>query len=175
VRAALAAMVVLCLAAPASAQEDRRFDLSGGYSRGLFIDFDVDQEFHGWLVSAAGNVRPWLGIVGELGGNYETIPFGTVDLDLSLHSFMAGARFRVLSNRRVTPFAQLLAGGVRSTISALGQSRTETRFALQPGGGVDLWFTRNAGGRVGADYRRLFGNVDDPNGIRFHVGIVLGR
>jgi hypothetical protein len=40
---------------------------------------------------------------------------------------------------------------------------------------VDFWFTRSAGGRVGADYRRLLGNVDDPNGIRFHVGIVLGR
>ena len=41
-RAAFAVVVVLCLAAPAAAQEDRRFDFSGGYSRGKFIDFDVD-------------------------------------------------------------------------------------------------------------------------------------
>ena len=174
-RAALAAIVILCLAAPASAQEYRRFDLSGGYSRGLFIDFDVDQEFHGWVVSAAGSVTRWLGIIGEVGGNYETFSVGEFDIDVSLHSFMSGARFRVPSNPRVTPFGQLLVGAVRLAGSAMGQSAVETRFALQPGGGVDLWFTRNIGVRVGADYRRLFGNVDDPNGIRFHGGIVLGR
>jgi hypothetical protein len=174
-RAALAAIVGLCLAAPTSAQEYRRFDLSGGYSRGLFIDFDVDQEFHGWVVSAAGNIRPWLGIVGEVGGNYETFSLGEFDIDVSLHSFMSGARFPLTSNPHVRPFGQLLAGAVRLAGSAVGQSAVETRFALQPGGGVDLWFTRNVGGRVGADYRRLFGNVDDPNGIRFHAGIVVGR
>ena len=174
-RAALATIAVLCLAAPASAQEDHRFDLSGGYSRGLFVDFDVAQEFHGWMASGAGNITPWLGIVGEVGGNYETFSLGEFDVEASFHSFMSGARFRVPSNRRVTPFGQLLVGTVRLDGSAMGRESVETRFALQPGGGVDLWFTRTIGGRVGADYRRLFGNVDDPNGIRFHAGIVVGR
>lgn len=174
-RAALAAIVVLCLAPPAAAQEYRRFDVSGGYSRGLFIDFDVDQQFHGWVVSAAGNVRPWLGLVGEAGGNYETFSFGEFDLDVSLHSFMSGARVQFPSNPRIMPFGQLLAGAVRLAGTAMGRSTVETRFALQPGGGVDVWFTRNVGVRAGADYRRMFGNVDDPNGIRFHAGILVGR
>ena len=126
-------------------------------------------------MSAAGNIRPWLGLVGEVGGNYETFSLGDFDIDVSFHSFMSGARFQVPSSRRVTPFGQLLVGAVRLAGSAVGRSSVETRFALQPGGGVDLWFTRNVGGRVGADYRRLFGNVDDPNGIRFHAGIVVGR
>jgi opacity protein-like surface antigen len=174
-RATLVAMVVLCLATPASAQQDRRFDLSGGYSRGKFVDFDVDQQFHGWIASAAGNVMPWLGLVGEVGGNYETFSFGEFDVDVSLHSFMSGARVQLPSNPRVTPFGQLLVGAVRLAGGAMGRSTSETRFALQPGGGVDVWVARNVGVRVGGDYRRLFGDVDDPNGIRFYAGIVLGR
>jgi hypothetical protein len=38
-----------------------------------------------------------------------------------------------------------------------------------------LFIDFDVGVRVGADYRRRFGNVDDPNGIRFHAGIVVGR
>ena len=38
-----------------------------------------------------------------------------------------------------------------------------------------LWVTRNVGVRVGGDYRRTFGDIEDPNGIRFHAGIVVGH
>ena len=88
---------------------------------------------------------------------------------------MSGARFQVPASARVTPFGQLLAGAVRLSGGAMGQSSSDTRFALQPGGGVDVWFTRNVGVRVGGDYRRMFGDIDDPNAIRFHAGIVVGR
>lgn len=166
-----AAFMIGLSAVPALAQDAPAFDVSGGYS--LVRDGDVEETFHGWLASATGYVTPWFGITGEVGGNYKGIEVLGADVDLSVHSFMAGPRLTVRSSAGVTPFAQLLVGAARLSGDVLGIGDSSTEFALQPGGGVDIWLSSRAGIRVGADYRRVFVEDDGINEFRFHVGVVV--
>jgi len=82
----LSGALVLCLSFPAFAQQTPAVDVSGSYS--FLRDQEVEQNFHGWLVSVAGNMNDWFGIVGEVGGNYKTVTILGTDLDLSVHSFL---------------------------------------------------------------------------------------
>jgi hypothetical protein len=165
---ALVCLALVLLARTAFAQPPA-FDVSGGYS--FLRDHEIDENLHGWVAAIAGYVTDWLAIVGEVGGNYTTVPFLGTDIDVSAHSFMAGPR--VSSSRSdVTPFGQFLVGGLRGSASALGQSESATEFAIQPGGGVDVGLRPNAGIRVGADYRRILSDLG-INEFRFYAGVVL--
>lgn len=168
----LVGVLVLSVSWPAIAQEAPAVDVGGGYS--LVQDQDVDESFHGWVASLGVNLTRWFGLVGEVGGNYKTLRCCDAEIDLSLHSYMGGARVAVRRSS-VVPFGQFLVGAVRGSSSGFGSTSSDTRFALQPGGGVDIWIGPNAGVRVGADYRRVF--LEDGEGLnqfRFHAGVVLG-
>lgn len=156
--------------APTLAQQTPAVDISGGYS--FLRDQEIETNFHGWVASMAGNVNEWFGIVGEVGGNYRTLQAFDTDIDLSVHSFLAGPRF---SGRgaQVTSFGQVLLGVARASAGVLGETASVTEFALQPGGGVDVWLRPNVGIRVGGDYRRIFAEGAGTNEFRFHVGIVV--
>ena len=54
-------------------------------------------------------------------------------------------------------------------------SPSETKFALQPGLGVNLMVTDKVGVQVAADYRRVFLSEDrgGENESRFTIGIVV--
>ena len=146
---------------------------------------------YGWVASAAGNVNHWFGVKGEVAGNYTDSFFHR-----DAHSFLAGPQFTVRRKASVTPWAHFLLGVVRSgqgtTTDFLAESRggpvvfvpaTTSEFAIQPGGGVDLWLRGTFGIRLGADYRRLnrkpFHQQSGPtsfNGrdyFRLHAGIVF--
>lgn len=168
----LVGVLVLCVSWPAIAQEAPAVEVGGGYS--LVQDQDVDENFHGWVASLGVNLTRWIGLVGEVGRNYKTLRCCDAEADLSLHSYMGGARVAVRRSS-VVPFVQVLAGGARLSASAFGETAGQTKFALQPGGGLDVWLGRNVGVRVGADYRRVF--LEDGEGLnqfRLHAGVVLG-
>jgi hypothetical protein len=170
---------VIGLAAPAAAQNTSQFDVSGGYS--LLRDNEAEENFHGWLASATGYVTPWLGIVGELGRNSKTIrPPAELGTDLELKAnvlaYAGGVKFAGGAGSNVRPFAQVLAGGARFDATLAEMSETETHFMLQPGVGVDMFFGRHFGVRVGGDYRRVFIDEEDIDGVnefRFHIGVVI--
>lgn len=174
------ALVLACLmlgmAMPAFAQDTRpAVEISGGYS--FLRDQDIEENLHGWLASVSGNVTRWLGIVGEVGGNYKTVTLFDTDFDFSVHSFMAGARFSARGPGNVTPFGQVLVGAARGSISVLDESESSTEFAVQGGGGVDFWVRPRLAIRVGGDYRRIVVNEDDDGGLnefRFYAGLVVG-
>src|SRR5688572_11279599 len=109
------AFVMLVCALPVSAQDVPAIDLSGGYS--FVRDQALEENFHGWLASVAGHFNPWLAAVGEVGGNYKSIDVLGSDISLSIHSFMGGPRFSVRRAANVTPFFQVLVGGVRGSAS----------------------------------------------------------
>ena len=150
-----------------------RIDVSGSY---LFLrDELVDQNMQGWLLSVSGIVSSSFAIVGEVGGSYKGLDvLGTNIANISMHSFLGGPRFMARGTPNMTPFGQVLAGVVRGSFSAFGEGDSGTRFALQPGGGVDLWFMKNIGVRIGGDYRHIFGVDQDDNQFRFHAGLVVG-
>jgi opacity protein-like surface antigen len=167
------------------AQDSPKWDASVGYS--LLNDSTLGDEidegtFHGWLASFNYNVTPLFGITGELGRNSKTLDEfgGLVDADISFTSYLVGPRVGRRADK-LGYFGQVLVGGVRSAASVdlLGVSvlddEASNNFAIQPGAGVDFFFTSNIGIRVGADYRRIFYEDEGSNQFRFHVGVVFSR
>ena len=167
----LVAVIVLLVSVPAYAQDTPAVDVSGGYS--FVRDQDLEENFHGWLAAATENFNPWFGITGEVGRSSRTYQALGTDISLSLYSFMVGPRISARQSSATTPFFQFLIGAVRGSASVLGETESSTELAIQPGGGVDVWFSQNAGVRIGGDYRRILVKDAGSNQFRFHVGVVF--
>jgi hypothetical protein len=161
----------MAFAAPACAQQSQGGDVAFSYA--ILRDFEIDQTFPtGWLVAVNGNVSRAFGVVGEVGGNYKTIQVLGTDLNLSVHTFLAGVRLRNES-RGAVPFAQFLVGAARGSAGLLGESGSVTHFAFQPGGGVDIRITDRFGIRAQGDVRVITGDTTTTE-FRFAAGAVVG-
>ena len=173
-------MKVLGLSSSASAQTPK-VEISAGYQVLHALNNTLPV---GWYVNLAGNVNRWFGIMGEVGGAYRTQsePISinrTVDVTSKLHTFMGGVCLSARINRRIILYHPVLIGGAHASAStdAVGVtlSPPETKFALQPGIGVNLMVTDKVGVQVAADYRRVILREDkgDENESRFTIGIVV--
>jgi hypothetical protein len=117
------------------------------------------------------NANNWLGIVGEVGGYYGSTNGGRG----GAFSYLFGPRLN-LRRDRVTPFAQVLAGGFLSS-SGIGQPGPQNHFALAAGGGVDLKLTEHVSFRpVQAEY--FLTTIPDglnnrQNSFRYSTGVSL--
>lgn len=183
-------------AAPVGAQEMiPRAQVSAGYQ---LLDFrgDNPETFaKGWYADVLGNFTHHVGAVFEIGGDYKTIQqtitvqgvASQFSADLSAHEYMGGIRVSARPNPRVTPFGQFLIGGVRGAAnvsasvtggqqtffeSSTGESTTD--FAVQAGGGLNVFVTEQIGARVGGDYFRVFADNQGINVFRVIVGAVVG-
>jgi hypothetical protein len=144
------------------------FELTGGYQ---FLHAGEDLNFpFGLNVDAAWSYRPNLSLVGEIGWSFKSEDFGIPDADLNLHewTFAAGPRWNGRGERRVWPFAQVLAGAAvtrtSGEVGGIEDSQSSTHFMLQPGVGVNI-VAGDGWGFVGqVDYRRLFVGDDDEDG-----------
>ena len=174
------AMKVLGLSSSAAAQTPK-VEISGGYQALHALDETLPA---GWYVEVAGNVNPWFGIVGEVGGAYQTKSERIsnnrpANVTSTLHTFVGGVRLTARINRRIVLVHPVLVGGAHASVStdAVGvtSSPPETKLALQPGLGINLMVTDKVGLWVAADYRRvlLSDNRSDENEFRFTIGIVL--
>ena len=178
--ASLLTLMVIGFATPAAAQDTPKAEISVGYNW-LTAKSSGDDEWtkfpKGWYADVAGNISDTLSIVGQVTGSYKTFED---DSTVKLHSFMAGVRGS--SAGRVRGFGQVLLGGVnfKADDPVFGDFK-ETDFALQVGGGVNVYGSGPVGLRVGVDYLRVMakddGEVlggDDVNGFRFAVGVTFG-
>jgi len=159
-------LLLLAVGATATAQDIPRVEFSAGYA--YLKDKDIDESFPlGWYADIAGNLTPWLGLVGEVGGSYKTVNDQGDDVKLSVHSLMGGVR---LAHRGggATLYGQVLAGAARASVSFLGQSDSNTDFAVQPGVGVDIRLSDGMALRLGGDFRRIYGETDPDFGDRPH-------
>ena len=176
----LLCLAVVGFARPAAAQDTPKAEISVGYNwLGLKQSGENDWvKFpKGWYADVAGNISDTLSIVGQVTGNYKTFED---DSTTHIHSFMAGIRGS--SPGRVRGYGQVLLGGVniKDDDIVFGEA-TETDFALQLGGGVNILGSGNVGLRLGVDYLRIMpkdsGDVlgsDSVNGFRFNVGVTFG-
>ena len=124
------------------------------------------------MVSETANLKPWLGIVGDVSGNYST---GSGVLG-STHNALAGPRFTGRPNGgRVNPFGQFLAGIQYTNVHGLGISESLVNFAIQPGGGVDIKLSDSLAVRMQLDYRTSFHDGFNYSAFRFAPGIVISR
>jgi hypothetical protein len=188
-----AAVAGLLLAQPAAAQDRDKGDVSFGYQ---FLSLSANDETEsmpaGWFVDVAGNLNRSVAVVAQFGGNYkslsESIAVGGVtasaNADIRLHQFMGGVRVSAHPSTTVVPFVHVLAGASYGSVSysgtgsiagqtvlAVSGADSGTNFALQAGGGTNIWMTRTVGLRIGVDYVRVFETDAGANVFRFGAGV----
>ncbi len=152
------------LAAPATAQQPtsaQEYDLSAAAlydavlnewneASNVGIHFDVSKRFlQGTTMNVAG--------VGEVGFNHFE--------NYTLSSYFGGVRFAGNYSARFSPFAQFLLGAEHCCDS--------TNFAIQPGVGVDVPWKPQFAIRGQVDWRHVYTDLDDADGLRISVGVVF--
>jgi hypothetical protein len=170
-------LLIVVFASVSFGQDIPAFEGSFGYS---FLRNFNNFNRHGWVGSAAGNVNDWLGVKGEVSGNYSD------SLNSTAYSFLAGPQISFRSGSALIPWAHVLVGVQRTQRSfpffvSLPSPTTflatanNSDFAIQPGGGVDFWLQDHFGLRLGGDWRRAFrGNgLSDSDYLRLQAGIVV--
>jgi hypothetical protein len=152
---------------------------------------------NGGSTSIAFNLNRTLGLVGDFGGyNARQIqltgaganPARVADASGTAFTYLAGPRLSFRYSR-VTPFAQVLFGGVHASQVTLSNCSgvlctplpTENAFAMTAGGGIDLRIHRHLAIRiVQAEYLMTnfadlsTGNRDTQNDLRLSSGLVFG-
>jgi opacity protein-like surface antigen len=194
-RAVLCLVMMLGFAAASSAQNAPAAEFSAGW-RLLNIPDAVASDSQtmplGWYADVAGNLTPAIGIVGEVSGNYKNFnetetQLGVtvnVDANLKVHTFLGGVRFNARRAPRFTPFAQALFGLAHASGKVEGQttiagrtfsisdSVSDSDFAFDASGGVNLNVSDSLALRIAAGYLRV-GGSDGGNAFRFGVGVVI--
>ena len=128
----------------------------------------------GWNVSVAGNASPWLGIVGDVTGNYKSESTVSGDTGMTILAFTGGPRFSARTSSSAVPFAEFLVGFTRTGLDTARVGQGSTEFTIQPGGGVDIGNERVAA-RLSFAWRRVFYEGDPTNMFRFLGGVVIRR
>jgi opacity protein-like surface antigen len=165
---------VLFVAAPAMAQkgyeEYPKAEVSGDYQ---YIHANPGgNNCQGGAGSVAGNLNNWFGVVGEFGGCKVTgQPAG-----VSAHAlnYLFGPRVTYRSYGSLAPFAHILLGGQRDTVSVRGFGSTSTNsFAMAIGGGADYRLTEHFAIRlIQVEYLYTHFSGTRQNNARIEAGIV---
>lgn len=169
----LSAMMI-ALAAPAMAQNAPAVEVGGGYNYLHAEDTNVPG---GWYGEVSGSVTPALAIVGQVTANYKTNDVAGDDVTTTLATYLGGVRLNARATGGVTPFAHVLFGVARTSFNTDAANVTVPASAsdpaLQLGGGVKF-MPGTIGVQVGADYLRVFSDVEGTNAFRFAAGVVVG-
>jgi hypothetical protein len=152
---------------------------------------------NGGSASIAFNLNRYFGLVGDFGGFDDTKlqiagtganPPRAADASGTAYTFMAGPRLSFRYSR-VTPFVQVLFGGVHASEVTLSNCTgalctplpSENSIAMTAGGGIDLKIHRHVAIRiVQAEYLMTnfadlsTGNRDTQNDMRLSSGLVFG-
>jgi len=126
-------------------------------------DTEADQSFAwGTTIAATHRLRGWLAATAEIAVSADSANYsasGGGIYDFRYESIQAGPR-AARATGPARPYVELLAGATRWRIRERFLDNTgweaATDFSLQPGVGVDVFFTRRAALRLGADLRVLF-------------------
>jgi hypothetical protein len=169
--ASLALLLIGILTNPGAAQaaDGPRYQVAAGYA--FLHDEDIsDNLSRGWVASVAGNIKSWLGLVGEVGGNYRTLSVVGDPPRLTVYGFMGGPRFTVRAYPRLAPFAQVLVGAV---LASSGVGDWDADFAYQPGGGISLHLKPRVGVRLEGDYRIIRSSGNNSKEPRFVAAAIF--
>lgn len=154
------------------------------------LPVSLRETFWGWQGSANFNVTHYLGIVGDFGGQYKSLPGFTgagatlSGMSLNSYQFLFGPRI-MFRRSRITPFVHAMFGGVKegvgsTTLTVLGTSVTtpaasSTGLGMAMGGGLDLNLSDRFSLRVPQfDWTPMhIGGVWEKNVIRIGIGLVV--
>lgn len=156
----MAALLLVVFSGPVMAQSTPSLEIGVGYAylrdEGAAGIDDSENLPLGWYADIAANLSDSLGLVGEVSGSYKTFDSGGPDeFKIRFESLLGGPR---LTHRGdgANFYAQVLAGGTRVKISDPFSEDSLTKFALQPGVGLDFRVSDGIALRVGGDYRLIF-------------------
>ena len=161
-------------------QEGQNLEVSTSYSYMRANAYGVGDSFNanGGSANLVWKVRPWLGLVGDVGDyQFTGQPAG---VDGRLFTYAIGPRY---SLRRglgfLHPFAQFLLGGAVLSGNLNGQHANENGFAMIGGLGVDARIQSHLAIRVvevdylGTRFDRLDNTHGYQNDLRVSTGIVF--
>jgi hypothetical protein len=163
----LSLLVVVCLASPMSAQDVPRFELGAGAT---FLRDPGNLNRYGWIGSFGTNINRFFAVKAEASGFYNGFESDNI------HSVLLGPQVNLRRDgSRVTPWAHFLVGAQTGhEFRFPGRFVSETYWAMQPGGGVDVSLNSRVGLRFGADYVRSFRDLlRDFDHYRLHAGFVF--
>jgi peptidoglycan-associated lipoprotein len=131
----------------------------------------------GWV---AVNLMHSVGIVGEIASQHAS-NISSSGADLTLTSYLVGARYTWAHARHFAPFAQVLLGGAHASgglaPGSSGLPGSGNAFAMTAGGGLDISLTRRIALRAfEADYylTRFNNGVNDhQNNLRIAAGVIV--
>ncbi len=193
------AIMVACAAPAAFAQDDyNKYDIFVGYSHNRvdtgLDDGDTDPDdifderlgFHGFNVSAKGNVHRYVGIKGDYSFHRKTFQDSSlpnVDVRVDIHNLVGGVQFKDNApETKVKPFAHLMAGvahsrfdlrGFPSNVVA-GFDDSDSGFAGVIGGGLDFRVSPRVDFRaVQFDYNPTRLGDQTQHNFRVGVGVVF--
>jgi hypothetical protein len=179
-RRILYSLGLVCLASlSAAAQDTSRVDLFAGYSYvhtgpGVAVSsFNAN----GGVGSVALNFTRWGSLVAEVGGIHATT-IGNTSVNATAMTFLAGPKISLFHGSKLSPFAQVLAGVVRTDPGFNRTTNTHYTLAMSPGAGLDWNATRHIGIRLGqVDY--LFTRMPTStnqvnwNNFRYSAGVLF--
>lgn len=201
-RSFLLSLLVVSLTALVAAQDnDKRFEVFGGYSYMTIDDhrsnnpIDHVGSLDGFNVAGTFFVTKRFGITGDFSAGFrsgtEVVTAGTLDHKSRNYSFYAGPHYRFSNSTRVTPFVHALMGASNNRFSYLLTSGTTltkvsqytTDFAMALGGGLDVRVHKRISLRLfQIDYNPVFASAEPSLGttanfrfdnVRFSTGIVF--
>ena len=161
-------------------------------SAGCLEQRNINFGLYGWDASVTQNMNNWFGGDLDVSGVYATPKpsffYPPVAIPTSIYTVMYGPRFTYRKSGRLTPFFHVLLGVARinghnnqatifTPLDALvpqGTSRSETAFALAPGGGIDMRIGHSISIRlIQLDYvmTRFYGQRQDN--ARASAGVVF--
>ena len=164
-------LLVCLLPRPAMAQPP--IELSGGFALARDPRDDITLPT-GWMGGVAVDLTHALSAVADVSGQYKTVALAGSDAQLSVHTVMGGVRASARLGR-ITEFAQVLVGDVRTAGSAFGATTVSHSLGIQPGVGVDYSLVSRFSARAQLDLRLIRSQPDAANRgyeYRFTAGVV---
>jgi len=153
-------LTVVLLSLPAFAQKAEVF---GGYQ---FTHLESSLNLNGWNASGTYNFNHYLGATADFSGTYKS--------NFRFTTYMFGPTISA-GKGPISPFAHVLIGGARATVTGGGFSSSDNGFVTALGGGID------AGMRHGLAFRVIqwdwlvthFDGVTTRKNTRASAGVVL--
>lgn len=175
-------VVLMASAVPVAAQSDgatTRYDVAAGYAFMRDQDIaasnpDISANFPvGWMAGAGVNLSSWFGAAGEVSGSYKTIAIPGDQPKVRVYAYLAGPRVKRVHGR-IAPFGQVLFGAAHASTSVLSATEATTKFAYQPGAGIDALLLPRLGIRFEGDYRIIRSDGANSKELGIAIAAVFG-
>lgn len=174
-RSVLLTGFLLAIPLPVSAQNFPKVEASAGY---MYLRFNPSAgpsvNCSGGYGSIALNFKAWIGVVGNVDACKTNRPAPATNGTATTYLF--GPKFAYRRCCRVTPFGQVLIGGIHGASGFPGLAASTNAFSLAAGGGLDVkpWKRCFFAIRIAeVDYLLTRFNGSTQNNFQFKAGIVL--